>query len=131
MKRNFLFCLLFFVIGLSLFSQTNVDIKINNGIIMELVADGRTGYAEIGDDIISAVISSTIRTYLYIARETQNLSVEYDLSRRGYISIKITAMNINNTLRDQLVGMSRFILRAFNDLKEDYPNYINISVTSN
>jgi uncharacterized protein YsxB (DUF464 family) len=131
MKRNLLFCLLFFVIASFVFSQTNVDIKINNGIIMELVADDHAGYAAIGYDIVCAVISSTLRTYLYIVTEIQNLGVNYDVSRRGHMSIKIVTINGDNTLIEQLRGMSRFIIRTFNDLEKEYPDNININITSN
>jgi uncharacterized protein YsxB (DUF464 family) len=118
------------VIVLPIFSQTNIDIKVENGIIMELLADGHTGYAETGYDIVCAVISSTLRTYLYIVRETRNLKVEYDVSRSGYMSILITEMKINNTLKEQLRGMSRFLIRTLNDLKEEYPKYINVKISS-
>jgi len=129
MKKT-LFVTVLLLLGTFAFSQTNVNIKTNNGIIMEIVADGHAGYAEIGYDIVCAVISSTMRTYLYIVTETPNLKVEYDVTKRGYLSIKIITIGKDNALVEQLKGISRFIIRTFNDLKKEYPNYINVNITS-
>lgn len=108
--------------------MTQIKFFRKNGKLVGVEANGHTGYAEEGEDIVCAAASSIIQTAVLGLMQLLGIAVEFETdANKGYLKAilpsKITAEQSHDAdiiLRTAYLGVS--------DLYEEYSDYINLEV---
>ncbi len=111
--------------------MTNIKIFKNDGNIVCVQCMGHTGYAEQGEDIVCAGVSSLVQTavlgLLMVAKINVDLTKD-DMA--GYLKAKLPSNLTDEENHDAQVILST-MLCGLADLRETYSNFINLEVIEN
>ena len=108
--------------------MTKVRVKRRGGVVAGVTCKGHTGYAEEGEDIVCAAVSSVVQTAVLGLMRLAGIDVEYKVDEKeGFLSAtipeKITAAQRHDAdliLRTAYLGVS--------DLYEEFSDFINLEV---
>lgn len=111
--------------------MTDIKVFKNNGNIMCVECKGHTGYAEYGEDIVCASLSSIVQTaglgILMVAEI--NARIEQD-AEDGYFKITLP-----NKLQEDELFKSQIIFSTMmcgiSELLQEYSDFINLEVIEN
>jgi len=107
--------------------MTKVIVIRKDNHIVEVECSGHTGYAEEGEDIICAALSSIVQTALLGLMQVAGIRAEYErLDRDGYISIKIPELKTGK--RHDADMILDTMLLGVSDLYESYSDFIELEV---
>ena len=108
--------------------MTTVRFLRRGGVLAGVTCKGHTGYAEEGEDIVCAAVSSVVQTAVLGLMRLAGIDVEYKVDEKeGFLSAtipeKITAAQRHDAdliLRTAYLGVS--------DLYEEFSDFINLEV---
>lgn len=108
--------------------MTDITVKRKNNSVVEVVAEGHTGYGEAGEDIVCAAVSTLLQSALLGLLQVVGLNVKYSVNEENG-SLKFT-------LPDSLTPLERHdadivlntMLCGLNDIYTEYSDYVNIEV---
>ena len=111
--------------------MTDIKVFKNNGNIVCVECLGHTGYAEYGEDIVCASLSSIVQTaglgILMVAKI--NANIEQD-AEKGYFKIGLP----NNISDDELLKSQIIfdtMMCGISELLQEYSDFINLEVIEN
>ncbi len=111
--------------------MTNIKIFKNDGNIVCVQCMGHSGYAERGEDIVCAGVSSLVQTavlgLLMVAKINVDLTKDEDV---GYLKVKLPNAITSEENHDAQVILST-MLCGLSDLRETYSDFINLEVIEN
>lgn len=112
--------------------MTNIKIfKNDEGIINCVTCMGHSGYAEYGEDIVCAGVSSLVQTavlgLLMVAKVNADLQRDSEI---GYLKVKLPDNLTDSELHDCQVILQT-MLCGLSDLRETYSDFINLEVIEN
>lgn len=100
--------------------MTVITIKKDGEILTGFTVEGHSGYAEQGEDIVCAAVSSAAYMTVNTISEVLSLPVDADV-RDGFMDI--TVLKNSNASQDILMGFELHI----KELGTQYPQFIKIS----
>lgn len=111
--------------------MTDIKVFKNNNVITCVECSGHTGFAEYGEDIVCAALSSIVQTaglgLLYVA--TTNATI-VQKDEEGYFK-----MSLPNNLDKETLNNSQIILQTMMcgilELRNEYSDFINLEVIEN
>ncbi len=112
--------------------MTKIIIEKSNNQITSVECSGHTGYAEMGQDILCASISSMVQGCalgLLKVAEIKNLQIKKNDSD-GYYKISIPS-KISKTQKEKANVLLNTLQLCLEDFARGYPKYINMEVKIN
>lgn len=107
--------------------MTKVTITRQDNHIIKVECIGHTDYAEHGEDIICAALSSIVQTALLGLMQVAGVPAEYSTDEEiGYLMIEIP--NLNDKLRHNADMILETMLIGINDLHLSYSDFIELEV---
>lgn len=108
--------------------MTDITVKTRNGFIVEVVAEGHSGYGVEGEDIVCAGISTIINTTLIGLLQVAGVNVNYCCDEQN--------ANVRFTLPDDLSKEQRHdadiilstMLCGIKSIYTEYSDFINLEV---
>ena len=108
--------------------MTDIKVKRINNSIVEVDANGHTGYGEQGEDIVCAGVSTLIQTALLGLLQVVAINVKYTVDENTG-SLRFTVpQNITQAERHDADVVLNTMLCGLMDLYEQYSDYINWEV---
>ena len=111
--------------------MTNIKVFKNDGNIVCVQCMGHSGYAERGEDIVCAGVSSLVQTAVLGLLTVAKVNV--DLTRdeeAGYLKAKLPSNLTKEENHDaQIILLT--MLCGLSDLRESYSDFINLEVIEN
>ena len=107
--------------------MTIIKINYNNDYIIGFEANGHTGYAPQGHDILCASMSSIMQTAVLGLMNLTNLKLNYKTDeKKGLISLKIEDKNFET--QDFLNGqvILKTMVCGIKDVASEYKKYIKV-----
>ena len=95
--------------------------------IVSISAEGHSGYADEGSDIICAAISSANELVINIL-ESFSADIELDVdAERAYFCCKVLQTENNSKKKDELQRIAKGYVKYIGELAETYSSYLKIS----
>lgn len=105
--------------------MTKIIINRKDNHIVKVECTGHTGYAEEGEDIVCAALSSIVQTALLGLMQVAGINAEYSRSiEEGYLSISLP--DLNETMRHDADIILETMLVGVGDLYLSYSDYIEL-----
>ncbi|MGL4308419.1 MAG: ribosomal-processing cysteine protease Prp [Cetobacterium sp.] len=105
--------------------MTKIEIFKTNGRIVRYKATGHAEYADIGEDIVCAALSTTLQFPLAGLQEVLDMTPRFEINSDGYLEVDLRGMDLSskekevNTLLDSMLIMLR-------ELSKGYPNNLKL-----
>ncbi len=94
------------------------------GEFLSCEAQGHSGYAPEGSDIVCAAVSVLLRTTAQVLLEAFGNAVKIDSSCRGVFKFSVKEEISKDSC--QLIYAADFLRSGFNSLQAEYPEYISV-----
>ncbi len=108
--------------------MTDITIKRKNTSIVEVVADGHTGYGEAGEDIVCAGVSTLLQSALLGLLQVVQINVKFSVNEQTG-SLRFTLpQNLTAQERHDADVVLNTMLCGLKDLYTEYSDYINLEV---
>ena len=90
-------------------------------------AEGHSGYAQEGSDIVCAAVSSANELVINILESfSADISLDID-AEKAYFCCKVLQTENNSKKKDELQRIAKGYVKFIGDLAEAYPDYLKIS----
>jgi uncharacterized protein YsxB (DUF464 family) len=96
------------------------------GCLKAFEADGHAGQAKKGTDSVCASASAMLRTFARLLYTEAGVEAEGSAEKEGEMRFKCVYPARNNL--ERMKGMTDFLLLGLNDLKSDFPEYIDVII---
>lgn len=107
--------------------MTKVIITRKDNHITQVECSGHTGYADSGEDIVCAALSSIVQTALLGLMQVAGIQAEYITSDyNGYIKISLPELNAEE--RHDADMILDTMLMGIDDLYQGYSDFIELEV---
>ncbi len=108
-----------------------IDIKITQqgSSIIEVQCSGHAGYAEAGQDIVCAGISTLVQSTLLGLLQVVGINVDYTTRDDGYLQF-ILPLQLTAEQRHDADVLCNTMLASLDDFYTEYSDYINLEVNN-
>lgn len=108
--------------------MTKITIKYKNGFIVEFKAEGHTGYAENGKDILCASVSSIMQAAVLGLKKVAKLSFSYKTNAKtGYLKCSLNEEYIKqNTKWQNGQVILNTMVCGIKDVASEFKDYIKV-----
>ncbi len=108
-----------------------IDIKITKqgSSIVEVQCSGHAGYAEAGQDIVCAGISTVVQSTLLGLLQVAGIAVEYTVQDDGYLQFILPSTLTEGERHDADI-LCNTMLASIDDFYTEYSDYINLEVNN-
>lgn len=107
--------------------MTNVTVVKKDGHVASVVAEGHTGYAVCGKDVVCAALSSVIQTAAMGLKSVAKIGFRYETDAdKGRLEISLG--KLNDTDRHNADMILDTMLCGITDIAEGYPRFIKLEV---
>lgn len=108
--------------------MTDIKFFRKNGKLVGVEANGHTGYAEEGEDIVCAAASSIIQTAVLGLMQLLGIAVDFKTDAiKGYLKATLPEVITADQAHDADIILRTAYL-GVSDLYEEYSDYINLEV---
>lgn len=108
--------------------MTDITVKRNNGSIVEVVAQGHTGYGEAGEDIVCAAVSTLLQSALLGLLQVVGINVKFSVDEeKGSLRFTLPSLLTNEERHDADIVLNT-MLCGIKDIYTEYSDYINLEV---
>ena len=106
--------------------MTTIIIKRQQNSIIQVECKGHSGYADEGEDIVCAGISSITQTALLGLQKVANVKVDYKIDEKtGYLMFKIVE-DLDEAKRRDCDAILETMLVGIKDLQDGFSKYIKV-----
>ena len=105
--------------------MTQVIIFRNGKHIYGFSADGHSGYAEEGSDIVCSAVSALTQTTLLGIIQTVGAEAVYKIDERGSIECRLTEKNPDKLEKSEL--LIKVMYEGLCNIKESYGKYLSVA----
>ncbi len=105
--------------------MTKICVYRNNGDIVKYTVEGHTEYAESGEDIVCAAVSSLTMATLNGLTDVANIVVGYEM-RDAYLEVVLPEV-LTKTERTHADILLKTLVLSLKNLEEQYGEYITIT----
>lgn len=92
-----------------------------DGRLCSCRADGHSGYAVKGTDIVCAAVTVLMRTALQVLSETDGVQVVSNTASRGVLSFSVKQIKFGEKINARLEYAGEFLEKGFSSLAHEYP----------
>lgn len=107
--------------------MTRVEISRKSGHIVRVYVNGHTGYAEEGEDIVCASLSSIVQTALLGLLRVAGIQPEYVIEEQN-ATLEIKLPTLSDEDRNNADMILETMLCGIADLYEGYSDFIDLEV---
>lgn len=108
--------------------MTDITVKRNNGSIVEVVAEGHTGYGEAGEDIVCAAVSTLLQSALLGLLQVVGINVKFSVDEeKGSLRFTLPSVLSSEERHDADIVLNT-MLCGIKDIYTEYSDYINLEV---
>jgi uncharacterized protein YsxB (DUF464 family) len=126
MKRIFI-VIIAISMQFSLFPLAKINMTVTKEYILKKVEiDGATSYAEKGKDIIASALSILIYTADLTLLKLDSVRINTIDKKDNYYSIEV--IEIGNNSKDEVKGITLYLIYGFKLLERDYKDYIGFKL---
>jgi len=110
--------------------MTTVKIKTKKGCIVSVECEGHTGYAEHGEDIVCAALSSIVQTAVLGVLQIAGVAAEYRTDeKKGCLFLKIPDdISFLSVQREKCNVILDTMLLGIKDLHETFSDFIDLEI---
>ena len=99
----------------------------NKTVINELRVEGHAGYKKKGEDIVCAAVSILAQTLINLLEQLKSIKIKL-INRTGFIHLVMT--EYPDICRQELAGMTAFLVKGYFLLEKNYKQHIKIELNS-
>jgi len=107
--------------------MTTIRVIRKAGLVNRIDLEGHSGYADSGEDIVCAAITSAVRYAEVMLNEVLNLNVPFrvdeDTTSISFTNINSFSPDVENIAAD---AVFEGFLRYMKQLSAEYPDYLNV-----
>lgn len=108
--------------------MTTVRFGTRDGAFSGVTCKGHTGYAEAGEDIVCAAVSSVVQTAVLGLMQLVGVDVDYKVDEEeGFLSVELPA-KLTQTQRHDADLILRTAYLGLSDLYEEFSDFIKLEV---
>ncbi|MCR5606215.1 MAG: ribosomal-processing cysteine protease Prp [Treponema sp.] len=101
-----------------------------SGAFFSLKAEGHSGFASSGYDIVCSAITFLLRTTMQVLDETEGIRFYADTSLRGNLAFRVEVQgDISEKLESRLECIADILRKGLTSLSKEYPKYIKLRET--
>ncbi|MBQ5999428.1 MAG: ribosomal-processing cysteine protease Prp [Treponema sp.] len=100
-----------------------------NGVLVSCRAEGHSGYAVRGSDIVCSAVTVLIRTTLQVLSGLPGVELETDTSQRGYVSFKVL-QSFSSECEEKLKYAGDFLVTGLASVQEEFPENLELVINS-
>ncbi|MGL5055507.1 MAG: ribosomal-processing cysteine protease Prp [Fusobacteriaceae bacterium] len=104
--------------------MTKIEILKKNGSIVKYKATGHAEYANHGEDIVCAAISTNLQLPLAGLTEILGLIPKFEISE-GYLEVDLRGLDLQNKDREVSILLESMLL-MLRELTKEYPKYLKL-----
>lgn len=104
--------------------MTKIEILKKNGSIVKYKATGHAEYANHGEDIVCAAISTNLQFPLAGLTEILGLIPKFEISE-GYLEVDLRGLDLQNKDREVSILLESMLL-MLRELTKEYPKYLKL-----
>lgn len=97
------------------------------GSLVRCMAEGHSGYAVKGFDIVCASVSVLLKTTLRMLEKTDGIKLEFDAPERGFLSFEIKNIGLDSVMEERLVFAGDFLVTGLEAVQEEFPDNLKLS----
>jgi len=101
-------------------------IRGTNGEIHSCKAEGHSGYAAKGTDIVCSAVTVLLRTAMQVLSETPGVVLETDTSLRGNVYFSVKKEKPDTDTAARLICTGDFLEQGFSSLSKEYPANVEL-----
>jgi len=91
------------------------------------MAEGHSGYAVKGFDIVCASVSVLIKTTLRMLEKTDGIKLGFDAPKRGLLSFEIKNVGLDSVMEERLVFAGDFLVTGLEAVQEEFPDNLKLN----
>jgi len=95
-----------------------------NGSLFSCSAEGHSGFAPKGFDIVCAAVSVLMRTTLQVLVDSYGEIIKSEITTRGKLAFRVDGVAGQNC--DRLIYAADFLRTGLKSLEKEYPKYISL-----
>lgn len=108
--------------------MTRISFETKDGHIVAVTAEGHTGFAESGEDIVCSALSSMVQTAVLGLMQVAKINVSYKVDEeKGGLSC-VLPEGLNERSRHDADVILQTLLLGVSDLYEGFSDYIDLEV---
>lgn len=108
--------------------MTDIKITKKNNSIVEVVAEGHTGYGEAGEDIVCAAVSTLLQSALLGLLQVVGINIKFSVDEeKGSLRFTLP-QNLSLQERHDADIVLNTMLCGIQDIYTEYSDYINLEV---
>ncbi len=97
-----------------------------SGMFVKCIAEGHSGYAQKGFDIVCSSVTVLLRTAMQILSETKGVNIIADTASRGNLAFYVEVLQMSSELKARLVCVSDFLRDGICSIENEYPEYVQL-----
>lgn len=98
-----------------------------NNLLFGFEANGHSGYAETGSDIVCSAVSSMTQMAVVGLSEVLNLKLNTKKDKNGYLLCKLSEKNTSEAIT-KAQDFLKTLLISLEDVEKDYKKFIKLEV---
>lgn len=99
-----------------------------NGMLTACNAEGHSGYAEKGFDIVCSAVTVLIRTTVQVLSKTCGVELTTDASKRGFVSFGVKIIKLDSLLEQKLKTAEEFLETGLGAIQKEYPKHLELVI---
>lgn len=108
--------------------MTDITVKKKNGFIVEVEAQGHSGYGEAGEDIVCAAVSTLLQSALLGLLQVVGINVKYSVDEeKGSLRFTLPKEISQEERHDADIVLNTMVC-GIKDIYTEYSDYINLEV---
>lgn len=101
-------------------------VRSRTGAFRSCKAEGHSGFAAEGSDIVCAAVTSVLRTALQVLSETAGAVVTADTASRGNLAFSVEVKKAEPETEPRLVCAADFISDGIRLIAAEYPEHVKL-----
>lgn len=107
--------------------MTTIEIFQQNGRVIRYKATGHAEYANYGEDIVCAAISTILQFPLAGLQDVLNITPKFEINSDGYLEVDMIGMNFSDKEKEINVLLNSMVV-MLKELSKGYPEHLKLVV---
>lgn len=97
-----------------------------DGAFVSCTADGHSGYAEPGSDIVCSAVSVLVRTTARVLSEAEGVELGSNAGGRGHADFFVKAASGALEVKECLIYAGRFLAEGLGSVAREFPEHLEL-----
>lgn len=101
-------------------------VRSRTGQLLYCRAEGHSGYAAKGQDIVCAAVTVLLRTVVEVLSKTDGVQLNADFTTRGLVEFAVNKTGFSKKLDAELEFAGKFLEEGLSSLAQEYPENVTL-----